>query len=40
MWNAHNEKILISVFQEISSSINKTFIFAGRLGTGLSFYEV
>ena len=33
-------KSLISIFQEFSSSINKTFILAGRLGTRLSFYEV
>ena len=37
---AHNGKSLISVFQEFSASINKTFILAGRLGTRLSFYEV
>ena len=36
----HNVKSLISVFQEFSTSINKTFILAGRLGTRLSFYEV
>ena len=29
-----------SVFQEFSSSINKTFILSGGLGTRLSFYEV
>ena len=32
-------KSLISVFQDFSSSINKTFILARRLGTRLSFYE-
>ena len=37
---AHNGKSLISIFQEFSSSINKTFILAGRLGTRLSFYEL
>ena len=37
---AYNRKSLISIFQEFSSSINKTFILAGRLGTGLSFYGV
>ena len=31
---------LISVFQEFTSSINKTLILAGGLGTRLSFYEV
>ena len=37
---AHNGKSIISVFQEFSASINKTFLLAGRLGTRLSFYEV
>ena len=37
---AHSLKILISISQEFSSSINKTFIFAGRLGTGPSFYVI
>ena len=36
---AHNGKCLISVFQEFAASIDKTFILAGGLGTGLSFYE-
>ena len=36
----HNGKGLVSVFQEFSAIINKTFILAGRLGTRLSFYEV
>ena len=36
---AHNEKGLISVFQEILVNVNKTFIFAEGLGTRLSFYE-
>ena len=31
---------LISIFQEISSSIGGAFNLAGGLGTGLSFYEV
>ena len=35
----HNEKILISVFQEFSASIN-SFHFGGGLGPGLSFYGV
>ena len=37
---AQNRKGLISVFQEFSASINKTFILAGRLGASLSFYEM
>ena len=37
---SHNGKSLVSVFQEFSASINKTFILVGRLGTKLSFYEV
>ena len=37
---AHNGKSLISIFQEFSSSINKTFILAVGLGTRLSFYGV
>ena len=37
---AHNGKGLFFIFQEFSSSINKTFILARRLGTGLSFYKV
>ena len=36
----HNEKTLISIFQEFSSSINKNFILAGKLGTRLSFYVI
>ena len=36
----HHGKRFISVFQEISASINKTLIFAGGLGTTLSYYEV
>ena len=36
----HNEKSLISVFQEFFAIINKNFIFAGRLDTRLWFYEV
>ena len=36
----HSGKSFISVFEEFSSSINKTFIFAGGLGAGLSFYGV
>ena len=38
-FNLVSQKSLISVFQELSASINKTFVFAGRLGTMLSFYE-
>ena len=37
---AHNGKGLISLFQEFSTSIDKAFILAGGLGTGLSFYAV
>ena len=43
---AHNEKSLVSVFQEFSASINKALILAwggrggGGLGAGLSFYGV
>ena len=37
---AHNGKSLISVFQKLSASINKTFILEGRMGIRLSFYEV
>ena len=33
-------KKIISVFEEVSASINKTFILAGRLNTRLLFYEV
>ena len=33
-------KVLISIFQEFSSSINKAFILAGGLDAGLSFYGV
>ena len=40
MWNSAQRKSLISIFQEFSSSINKTFILAWRLGTRLSFYVV
>ena len=36
----HSGKSLISIFQEISSSISKAFILAGGFGTGLSFYGV
>ena len=37
---AQNGKCLISIFQEFSSSINKTLILARRLCTRLSFYEI
>ena len=37
---AHNGKSLVSVFQEISASINKTFSLAGGMSTRLSFYEI
>ena len=37
---AHNNKILISVFQELSASTNKTFILERILGTRLSFRRV
>ena len=36
----HNRKGLVSVFQEFSASINKTFILTGDLCTGLSFHVV
>ena len=36
----HNGKSLLSVFQEFSSSINKTFILVGKLGTRLLLYGV
>ena len=36
----HYGKSLISAFQEFFASIYKTFILAGGLATGLSFYEV
>ena len=36
----YSGKSLISTFQEFSSSVGKTFVLAGRLGAGLSFYEV
>ena len=37
---ALQEKSLISIFQEIFTSIDKIFILVGRLGTRLSFYKV
>ena len=37
---AHKGKSLISIFQVFSFSINKAFILAGGLATGLSFYVV
>ena len=37
---AHNEKNLISFFQEFSASIVNTFILAGILDTRLTFYHV
>ena len=40
MWNSAQREKLISIFQEFSSSINKTIILARGLGTRLSFYEV
>ena len=40
IWNGTLRKSLVSVFQEISASINKIFILAGRLGTRLSFNEI
>ena len=36
----HSGKNLIFLFQEVSASIDKAFILAGGLGTGLSFYGV
>ena len=32
-------KGLIAVFQDFFASLNKILIFAGGMGTGLSFYE-
>ena len=40
MWNSAQWENINSVFQEFSAGINKTFIVAETLGTGLSFYEV
>ena len=40
MWNSAQRKGSISVFQELSASINKIFLLTGGLGTGLSFYGV
>ena len=37
---AHNGQSLVSIFQEFSSSINKTVILERTLGTKLSFYGV
>ena len=31
---------LIAIFRKLFASINTIFVFAGRLGTSLSFYEV
>ena len=39
-FHAHSRKGLMSSFQEFSSSIDKTFILAGGLGTRLSLFEV
>ena len=36
----HYGKSLIAIFQDFFTSINKTFIFAGRMGARLSFYKV
>ena len=36
----HYGKSLFSVFLEFFASVNKILIFAGRLDTRLSFYEV
>ena len=37
---AHGGKGLISIFQGLSSSVGGTFVLAGGLGAGLSFYGV
>ena len=37
---AHKRKSLISVFQELSASVNKTLKLAGSLGTRISFHGV
>ena len=37
---AHNEKILISIFQKLSATIKKTFILTWGLGFKLSYCEV
>ena len=37
---AHYGESLLSSFQELFASINKTFVLLGRLGTGLSFNGV
>ena len=37
---AHSGESLISIFKELSSSINKTFVLARRLDIRLSFYVV
>ena len=37
---SHYGKSLIAIFRKFFAIINKIFIFAGRLGTSLSFYEV
>ena len=37
---AHYEKSLIAIFGKIFASLNKIFIFPGRVGTSLSFYGV
>ena len=38
MWNGAQRGELVSVFQEFSANINKTLVFAGRLGSRLAFY--
>ena len=38
--SSFNMKYLISVFQQCFASIDRIFIFAGRLGIRLSFYLV
>ena len=40
IWEYHYGKGLISVFQGFFASIDKIFILAGRLVTGLSFYGI
>ena len=39
VWGSALPEDLISVFQEVFTSISEIFILAGGLGTGLSFME-
>ena len=41
MWNSgQREKFNFYFSKEFSASVNRTFILAGGMGTGLSFYGV